>query len=299
MIRRASALALTFVFAALPGHLGAQATRLLREPDVDATSVAFVYGGDIWVVSRDGGDARRLTSSPTGESGPHFSPDGNWRTVDSLSNGQLAYVFVPNTTNEGYESFNRYYFAQQEKKGAVIDERFNHGGQIADYLVDVMTRQLHGYFNMRVGDKPQFITTPGAGIWRPKVLLINEMSGSGGDAFPYIFRQMKVGPLVGTKTWGGLVGWGGEPPFVDSGFISAPSIGFYDVDGHWAVENEGVPPDIEVEQTPADVLAGHDPQLERGVAEALRLLREHPVDLKAVPPAPDRVHPGRGGPGGR
>jgi len=219
--------------------------------------------------------------------------ESNRRKVDSLSGGQLAYVYVPNTTNAGYINFNRYYFAQQGKKGAVVDERFNHGGQIADYLVDVMARQLHGYFNMRVGDKPTFITTPGAGIWGPKVLLINEMSGSGGDAFPYIFRQMKVGPLIGTRTWGGLVGWGGEPTLVDGGFISAPSIGFYDLDGKWAVENEGVAPDIEVEQSAADELAGRDTQLERGVTEALRLLREHPVDLKPVPPAPDRVHPPR------
>ncbi len=132
----------------------------------------------------------------------------------------------------------------------------------------------------------------------PKVLIINEMSGSGGDMFPYMFHQMKIGPLIGTKTWGGLVGWGGEPRFVDGGFISAPSTGFYDVNGHWAVENEGVPPDIEVEQNPAEQLAGHDPQLERAVAEALKLLREHPVDLKPVPPGPDRAHPKAGGGGG-
>ena len=104
---------------------------------------------------------------------------------------------------------------------------------------------------------------------------------------------MKIGPLIGTKTWGGLVGWGGEPQFVDGGFISAPSTGFFDVDGHWAVENEGVAPDIEVEQDVAAEMAGHDTQLERGVAEAMRLLREHPVELKGQPPAPDRVHPRR------
>ncbi|MES2124901.1 MAG: PDZ domain-containing protein [Gemmatimonadota bacterium] len=219
--------------------------------------------------------------------------ESNRRKVDSLSGGQLAYVYVPNTTNEGYIDFNRYYFAQQDKKGAVIDERFNHGGQIADYLVDVLARKLQGYFNMRVGDNPAFFTTPGAGIWGPKVLLINEASGSGGDAFPYLFRQMKVGPLIGTRTWGGLVGWGGEPPLVDGGFISAPSIGFYDLNGKWAVENEGVAPDIEVEQSAADELADRDTQLERAVVEALRLLKEHPVELKPVPPAPDRVHPPR------
>ena len=217
--------------------------------------------------------------------------ESNRRKVDSLSGGKLAYVYVPNTGGGGYTSFNRYYFAQQDKQGAVIDERFNHGGSIADYMVDIMSRQLHGYFNQRLGDRYNAVTAPAAAIWGPKVLLINEMSGSGGDMFPYMFRQMKIGPLIGTKTWGGLVGWGGEPRFVDGGFISAPSTGFYNPAGQWDVENIGVAPDIEVEQTAADLNAGRDPQLERGVAEALRLLKEHPVELRPEPPAPDRVHP--------
>ncbi|MDE3151623.1 MAG: PD40 domain-containing protein [Gemmatimonadota bacterium] len=221
--------------------------------------------------------------------------ESNRRKVDSLSNGQLAYVYIPDTGEGGYTNFNRYYFAQQNKKGAVIDERFNHGGSIADYMIDVMTRQLHGYFSQRMGDRYTAVTAPAAAIWGPKVLIINEMSGSGGDMFPFMFRQMKVGPLIGTKTWGGLVGWGGEPRFVDGGFISAPSTGFYNPDGQWDVENKGVPPDIEVEQTPAERNAGHDPQLEGAVAEAMKLLKEHPVNLKPVPPAPDRVHPKGGG----
>ncbi len=224
--------------------------------------------------------------------------ESNRRLVDSLSHGELAYVYVPNTGEGGYTSFNRYYFAQQNKKGAVIDERFNHGGSIADYMVDIMSRQLHGYFSQRLGDHYDAVTAPAAAIWGPKVMIINEMSGSGGDMFPYMFHQMHIGPLVGTRTWGGLVGWGGEPRFVDGGFISAPSTGFYDPSGKWAVENEGVSPDIEVEQTPALQIAGHDPQLERAVQVALQLLREHPVHLKPVPPGPDRVHPQREGSGG-
>jgi len=215
----------------------------------------------------------------------------NRHLVDSLSGGQLAYVYVPNTGGGGYTSFNRYYFAQQEKHGAVIDERFNHGGSIADYMVDIMSRQLHGYFNQRMGDRYSAVTAPAAAIWGPKVLLINEMSGSGGDMFPYMFRQMHIGPLIGTRTWGGLVGWGDQPPFIDGGYISAPSTGFYNLEGKWDVENEGVAPDIEVEEDPAAQIAGHDVQLERGVAEAMKLLKEHPVELKGEPPAPDRVHP--------
>lgn len=215
--------------------------------------------------------------------------EANRRLVDSLSGGALAYVYVPNTGGGGYTSFNRYYFSQQGKQGAVIDERFNHGGSIADYMVDIMSRKLHGYFNERLGEKYNAVTAPAAAIWGPKVLVINEMSGSGGDMFPYMFRQMEIGPLIGTKTWGGLVGWGGEPSLIDGGFISAPSIGFYNVDGQWDVEAVGVAPDIEVEQTPAEQIAGRDPQLERAVAEAMKELRLHPVDLKATPPAPIRV----------
>ncbi len=221
--------------------------------------------------------------------------EDNRRTVDSLSHGELAYIYIPDTGGGGYTSFNRYYFAQMAKKGAVIDERFNHGGSIADYMVDIMSRQLHGYFSQRLGDHYDAVTAPAAAIWGPKVLIINEMSGSGGDMFPYMFRQMKIGPLIGTKTWGGLVGWGGEPKLLDGGFISAPSTGFYNPEGQWDVENKGVPPDIEVEQTPAERNAGHDPQLERAVAEAMKLLREHPVNLKPVPPGPDRTHPKGGG----
>lgn len=217
----------------------------------------------------------------------------NRRTVDSLSRGKLAYVYVPNTGEEGYASFNRYYFAQQNKEGAVIDERFNHGGSIADYMVDIMNRQLHGYFSQRIGDKYTAVTAPAAAIWGPKVLLINEMSGSGGDMFPYMFRQLHIGPLIGTKTWGGLVGWGGEPPFVDGGFISAPSTGFYNPAGQWDVENQGVAPDIAVPENPAQLQTGHDAQLERGVAEAMRLLQEHPPALKPTPTPPDRAHPER------
>jgi len=224
--------------------------------------------------------------------------ESNRRLVDSLSGGRLAYVYVPNTGQGGYASFNRYYFSQQEKQGAVIDERFNHGGSIADYMVDVMSRQLHGYFNQRLGERYSAVTAPAAAIWGPKVLLINEMSGSGGDMFPYMFHQLHIGPLIGTRTWGGLVGWGDQPPLVDGGFISAPSTGFYNVDGQWDVENVGVAPDIEVEEDPAQLIAGHDVQLERGVAEALRLLREHPTELKPQPAAPDRVHPAGAGPGG-
>ncbi len=211
--------------------------------------------------------------------------EGNRRKVDELSKGQLAYVYLPNTATPGYNYFNRYYFAQQDKKGAVIDERNNGGGSAADYMVDIMSRQLQGYFNSRAADHRPFLT-PNAGIFGPKVMLINERAGSGGDLLPYMFNQMKIGPLVGTKTWGGLVGTWDTPPFVDGGRMVAPRGGFYDINGKWAVEGVGISPDVEVQQTPADVIKGRDPQLERAVEEALKLLKTQAFEIKPEPDAP-------------
>ncbi len=210
----------------------------------------------------------------------------NRRTVDKLSNGQLAYVYLPNTGQPGYQSFNRYYFAQQEKKGVVVDERYNGGGSAADYIIDVLQRDFDGYFNNVAGDRVPF-TSPAAGIWGPKVMIINEMAGSGGDLMPYMFKYRKLGLLVGKRTWGGLVHTADTPTFIDGGSMIAPRGGFFARDGKWAVENEGVAPDIDVENWPKDVIAGHDPQLERAVQEALRMLKEHPVNrLMAEPPPP-------------
>jgi len=212
--------------------------------------------------------------------------ESNRRLVDKLSDGQLAYVYVPNTGQGGYTSFNRYYFAQQDKKGAVVDERFNGGGSAADYIVDVLQRDFDGYFNNVAGDRYPF-TSPSAGIWGPKVMIINEMAGSGGDLMPFMFKRRKVGVLVGKRTWGGLVHTADTPAFVDGGSMIAPRGGFFTRDGRWAVENEGVAPDIDVENFPKDVIGGHDPQLERAVQEALRMLKEKPVDRAAKePPLP-------------
>jgi tricorn protease len=216
--------------------------------------------------------------------------ENNRRLVDKLSNGKLAYVWLPNTTIPGYTSFTRYFYAQQDKDGAVIDERYNHGGMVADYIVNELDRKLMGYFALRDGTPS---TSPIAGIYGPKVMLINESAGSGGDALPYMFRLRKIGPLIGTRTWGGLVGTLGIPATIDGGGITAPSLAFYNLKGEWDIENVGVAPDIEVEYTAAEVMKGRDPQLERAVQEALRLLELNPV--RHVPrPAPiDRVSKGK------
>ena len=212
--------------------------------------------------------------------------ESNRRLVEKLSDGQLAYVYLPNTGQPGYASFNRYYFSQQDKKGAIVDERFNGGGSAADYIIDVLQRDYDGYFNNVAGDRYPF-TSPSAGIWGPKVMIINEMAGSGGDLMPYMFKRRKIGLLVGKRTWGGLVHTADTPTFVDGGSMIAPRGGFFTRDNRWAVENEGVAPDIDVENWPGDVIAGHDPQLERAVAEAMRQLKEHPVDRATKePPSP-------------
>lgn len=220
--------------------------------------------------------------------------EGNRRMVDEMSDGQLAYVWVPNTGSSGYEYFNRYYFAQQDKLGAVIDERNNGGGSAADYMVDIMARELHGFFNSKAGDRKPF-TTPGAGIWGPKVMVINERAGSGGDLLPFLFRKMEIGPLVGTTTWGGLVGTWDTPPFIDGGRFVAPRGGFYNMDGEWDVEGEGIAPDIEVMQTPKKVIEGHDPQLEAAIKEAMRLLENYDNPIIPTPEDPVRwKRPDRG-----
>jgi tricorn protease len=237
----------------------------------------------------NGQDARDVTIvTVTNESALRRNDwiENNRRKVDEMSGGRLAYVWLPNTGQGGYGNFNRYYFAQQDRHGAVIDERFNGGGSAADYIVEYMMRKPHGYFNNPVGDRTPF-TSPAAGIWGPKVMIINEMAGSGGDLMPYMFRYYEVGPLVGTRTWGGLVGTWDTPPLLDGGSMIAPRGGFFDIDGNWAVENEGVPPDLEVENEPKEVLAGRDPQLERAVQEALRLLETDAFQRKAEPSPPD------------
>lgn len=242
-------------------------------------------------------EARRVVVEPVGFEGQlrqwAWVAD-NQRRVDELSGGRLAYVWLPNTGGGGYTYFNRMYFAQQDRQGAVIDERNNGGGSAADYIVEVLDRELFGYFNSRASDRKPF-TQPIAGLWGPKVMVINERAGSGGDLLPYLFKFKEVGPLIGTKTWGGLVGTWDTPPLIDGGFYVAPRGGFYDVNGEWAVEAEGVAPDIEVRNDPADVIAGRDPQLEAAVAEALRLLETQAVTLEEEPAPPVRYRR----PGGR
>ncbi|WP_116125732.1 S41 family peptidase [Lewinella sp. IMCC34183] len=206
--------------------------------------------------------------------------EDNRRTVDSLSDGRLAYVWVPNTGGSGFVNFNRYYFAQQDRAGAVIDERFNGGGLLDDYMVDLMTRDLRAALTNEVPDAVPFRLP--AGILGPKALLINERAGSGGDFFPWVFRQQNAGPLIGATTWGGLVKSSVHYAFVDGGAMTAPDNAVFDpANDVFIAENAGVAPDIAVRQDAKSLRAGRDPQLERAVEEVLRMLaEEEPVEIR-------------------
>jgi tricorn protease len=210
--------------------------------------------------------------------------DSNRKTVDKLSDGKLAYVYLPNTAGGGYTNFNRYYFAQVGKEGAVIDERFNHGGQLADYIVDYLRRPVMSLVETREGEDYK---EPVESIYGPKVLVINQYSGSGGDALPWYFRKAQIGPEVGVKTWGGLVGIGGYPPLMDGGSVTAPRWAIYGLNGHWEVEGHGIPPDYEVQMDPKLWREGHDPQLEKAVEVCLQLLKEHPLPKYPKAPYPN------------
>ena len=235
----------------------------------------------------DGTGSREVTVEPVGS---EFAlrnrawEEDNRRLVDKLSGGKLAYVHVPDTAAGGFTNFNRYYFSQVGKEGAVIDERYNHGGAIADYIIDLLERPLR---NCAISREGQEFCSPLAQIYGPKAMVINEMSGSGGDALPWMFKQDKIGPLVGTRTWGGLVGIYGYPPLLDGGFVTAPRVAIFGLHGQWEVENHGIAPDIEVENLPGPVAAGHDPQLERAVEVTMEALKNHPVTIPQHPPYPN------------
>ncbi|MBS1489055.1 MAG: PD40 domain-containing protein [Bacteroidetes bacterium] len=211
--------------------------------------------------------------------------EGNLKKVTEATKGQVAYVYVPNTAEAGHTYFKRYFFPQANRQAIIVDERFNGGGQLADYYIDILQRPYQAHWNMRYGKD---LKSPSASIQGPKVMIIDETAGSGGDMLPWMFRKFKVGTLVGKRTWGGLVGVLGYPEFIDGASITAPNVGIWTKDG-FVVENEGVAPDIEVEQTPADVINGKDPQLQKAIEVALKELEKNPPTEPQRPPYPVRV----------
>lgn len=211
----------------------------------------------------------------------------NRRLVSRLSGGKLAYVYMPDTAYGGFTNFNRYFFAQVDREGVILDERYNHGGQIADYVIDVLSRKADAIIKGRDG---RTYLDPPLAIFGPKVMVINQYAGSGGDAMPWLFKKAGLGPLVGVRTWGGLVGIGGYPPLMDGGAVMAPRVAIGGLHGHWEVEGHGISPNVEVQQDPKLVREGHDPQLEAAVRTAMQMLREHPLPHYTPPPFPNH-HP--------
>jgi tricorn protease len=235
----------------------------------------------------DGKDSREVTVVPveSEENLRHLAwIENNRRRVDEATGGRVAYVHVPNTGGGGYTSFNRYFFSQVGKEGAIIDERFNEGGQLADYIIDYLKRPLMSKVVTREGHD---WSSPSEAIYGPKVMIINEMAGSGGDALPWYFRKAGIGPLVGKRTWGGLVGIGGYPELLDGGRVTAPRAAIYGLNGDWEVENHGVPPDYEVDLEPASFRQGKDAQLEKAIEVVMQQLKEHPLPQIKRPAYPN------------
>jgi tricorn protease len=237
----------------------------------------------------DGTDARDVTVVPVGsEAGLRTFAwiEGNRRKVDEMTGGRVAYVYMPNTGGPGggWTFFNRYFYAQVGREGVIIDERFNGGGLVADYVIDALRRPLLAYWHTREGAD---FTTPFAAIFGPKAMIVNEFAGSGGDAMPWMFRRAGIGPLIGKRTWGGLVGIYDYPQLVDGGSVTAPRLAFWNPDGTWDVENNGVAPDIEVELDPKAVRQGRDPQLERAVQVVLDALKKNPLPKHKRPAYPN------------
>ncbi|WP_109098840.1 S41 family peptidase [Aquimarina sp. AU58] len=206
--------------------------------------------------------------------------------VDKKSGGRIGYIYVPSTGIDGQEELVRMFYAQHHKDGLIIDERFNNGGQIPDRFVELLNRPLLSYYKVREGKDWAW---PPRGHYGPKAMLINGWSGSGGDAFPDYFKKRKIGPLIGTRTWGGLIGISGSPELIDGGYVTVPTFRMYNPDGTWFAEGHGVEPDIHVPENPGKDAQGIDVQLDRAINEVLKTLKESDKNPKNnVPAAEDR-----------
>jgi tricorn protease len=205
--------------------------------------------------------------------------------VDKLSGGRIGYIHVPNTSTDGNRELFKGMYAYHDKEALIIDDRYNGGGFIPDVMADLLDRKTLSYWN-RNGLVPN--KTPGVSHNGPKVMLINGYSSSGGDAFPYYFRKKGLGQLIGTRTWGGLVGISGNARLIDGGYISVPRFGIFDENGEWIIEGIGVYPDIEVVDRPEQLAKGIDPGVEKAVEVLLKELEKNPPKKVKSPAGPDR-----------
>ena len=259
------------IYALLANTVGKQVT-LSVSSDGDATSARDV-------VIEPVGNERQLR---------HWAwVEGNRKRVEEATGGRTGYVYLPNTAGGGFTYFNRMFFAQSDKPSMIVDERQNGGGQAANYITDVLSRQYLSSWKDRDG---LTFETPGGAVFGPKVMLIDQDAGSGGDFLPYSFRRMGIGKLIGKRTWGGLIGIATNPQLIDGGFLTVPFFRVYTPEGEWRIENEGVAPDIDVTLDPAQVNAGVDVQLERAIEEILKELETYePVKRHTAPPLPTQV----------
>jgi tricorn protease len=208
--------------------------------------------------------------------------EANRRKVAEATGGRCGYMHVPDTAIVGIINFAKAFYAQADKDAMIVDERWNSGGFIPDFFTERLKRKNLNYVAPRDGAD---VKIPTASINGPKVMIINEYAGSGGDAFPHYFRQEGIGPLVGKRTWGGLVGIAGGLPMIDNGSVTAPTVAFWSSENgksDWVIENKGVSPDIEVDARPDLVAAGRDPQLEKAIEIINQQLAKNP------PPHPKR-----------
>jgi tricorn protease len=212
----------------------------------------------------------------------------NYEKVQKATNGRIAYIHVPNTATQGIQEFSKGFYPQIDREGIIVDERFNAGGFIPDFFVERLQRGTWTYWSNRDGVASR---TPSTAIDGPKCILANEYAGSGGDCFPYYFRLRGCGPVIGKRTWGGLVGISHDLPLVDGGAVTMPDFGVYGTDGKWMIENHGVDPDMEVENTPESMVAGHDLQLEKAIEYEMSELGKHPFTRPVHPPYKVQVQP--------
>ena len=231
--------------------------------------------------------AREVVIRPIGSEGElryNEWVERNRQRIEKEFHGRVGYVHVPDTAMGGLTEFGKGFYSQVDKDALIVDERFNSGGFIPDFFVERLSRKLLSIATPRYGID---FSSPGAALYGPKVILADEWSGSGGDAFPYFFRKAGVGPIIGKRTWGGLVGISDDIPLLDGGGVTVPQFGLWSPqDGKWIAENHGVDPDIEVDNTPDKMLNGADPQLERAIEYIREQLKHSPPKRHQHPPFP-------------
>ncbi len=211
----------------------------------------------------------------------------NWQKVHDATNGDVGYLHLPNMGAEGIREFIKWFYPQIRKKGLIIDVRSNGGGNVSQMVIDRLRRTLLATGFRRSSDTPT--TYPSTVFHGSLVCILDEDSASDGDIFPAMFRAAGLGPLIGKRSWGGVIGITNRGTLIDGGSVNVPEFGFASTDGKWIIEGHGVDPDIEVENDPKSLIEGRDPQLERAIQEVQELMRKHPKELPARPKAPNKT----------